>query len=265
MTIFDTPLSSNTETGIDPAARSERTPPRRVGILGGMGPAATVDLMQKILEATPAKRDEDHVPLIVWNVPQVPARPAAMRGEGPSPLPAMLEGARFLQSAGATAIAIACNTAHHWAAELAGSLSVPLLHIAQAAVEELAARAPQARTVALLGTRATLQAGIYDARLAARGIRVVVPDEATQAAIDRAIAGVKSADLPAARAELAPAARMMLDRGADVLLLACTELPLVRLAPEIEARVVDATAALARAIVRHALASPCGATTRQVS
>ncbi|HSJ97594.1 MAG TPA: aspartate/glutamate racemase family protein, partial [Myxococcota bacterium] len=83
-------------------APPKNPPPRRVGILGGMGPAATVDLMAKVLEATPATRDQDHVPLVVWSVPQVPARIPALRGEGPSPLPAMLEGARWLERAGAS-------------------------------------------------------------------------------------------------------------------------------------------------------------------
>jgi aspartate racemase len=239
--------------------------PRRVGIIGGMGPAATVDLMAKVLREAQARRDEDHVPLIVWNVPQVPSRPAAVRGEGPSPLPALLEAARFLESAGATALAIACNTAHHWAPELREAVSIPLLHIADATLEELAHRRPGMRSVALLGTRATLDLGIYSGPLHARGIAVRVPEEELQAAIDRAIAAVKAGDLDSACGEFVPVARTMLDRGAEAVVIGCTELPLIACPPELEARMVDPTLALARAIVRHARAAPCERLPRDVS
>jgi aspartate racemase len=227
--------------------------PRRVGILGGMGPAATLDLMAKVLEETPAARDEDHVPLVVWNVPQVPPRVAAMRGAGPSPLPAMLEGARFLERAGATALAVACNTAHHWARELAAGISIPLLHIADAAVHELAARADCPRRVALAGTRATIESGFFAERLDAAGIAHAAPSEPQQAAIDRAIAHVKRGALAEARTEFEPAARALLEGGAQAIVLACTELPLVPCEAALRARCVDPTRALAREIVRHAL------------
>lgn len=247
------------------ASPSRIVVPRRVGILGGMGPAATLDLMAKVLAATPAQRDEDHVPLVVWSVPQVPPRMAAMRGESPSPLPAMLEGARFLELAGATALAVACNTAHHWAKELAAGVSIPLLHIADAAVGELARRHPPARRVALLGTRGTLRSGFYRERLRAHGIECLEADESGQEAIDRAIAAVKSGRRADACSEFDPVARRMLDAGADALLLACTELPLVPCDEVLERRCVDPTLALARAIVRHALESPCEAPAPQVS
>lgn len=222
-----------------------------------MGPAATVDLMAKILAATPARGDEEHVPLIVWNVPQVPPRPAAVRGEGPSPLPAMLEGARFLQGAGATALAIACNTAHHWADALQLAVKIPLLHIADAAVGELVARKPPPSTVAVMGTRATLAAGIYQDRMAMHGISSLEPDEAMQAAVDRAIEHVKAGELDLACTEFVPAARAMLDRGADAVLLACTELPLVPCPQELRPKLLDPTMALARAIVAHSRGAPC--------
>jgi aspartate racemase len=237
---------------------------RRVGILGGMGPAATVDLMAKVLRETPATRDEDHVPLIVWSVPQVPSRPAAIRGDGPSPLPALIEGARFLEAAGATALAIACNTAHHWAVELCRATSLPLLHIADAALAELE-RGEPVRTVALLGTRATLQLRIYTAPLEERGIALLVPEEALQQSLDRAIAAVKAGDHERARTAFVPVAQAMLDRGAEAILLGCTELPLIACPPEVAARVIDPTLALARAIVRHARAAPCGSPTADVS
>ena len=116
------------------------SPLRRIGILGGMGPAATVDLMQKIIDLTPAQCDQEHVPLVVWNVPQIPSRLAAIHESGESPVDAMCEGARWLAQAGAEAIAIACNTAHHWAEDVARASGRPVLHIADSAIHALKSR-----------------------------------------------------------------------------------------------------------------------------
>jgi len=233
---------------------AHRTAPRRVGILGGMGPAATVDLMKKILEATPAMRDQDHVPLIVWNVPQIPERLAALRGEGPSPLPAMIDGARNLETAGATALAIACNTAHHWAEELSAAVRVPILHIAEVAVAALSVRKPRPRSVGLLATHGTLASGFYQRGLERHDLRWILPRPAEQAGgVDSAIAFAKSGRYEEARAAFLRVARALLSRGADVLLLGCTELPLLSPGTDVEAQCLDPNSALARAIVRHSL------------
>src|SRR4051812_14632246 len=102
---------------------------RVLGVLGGMGPLATVDFLKKLIEETPATRDQDHVPVVVYSVPQIPDRPGAILEATESPLPAMLEGVRVLKGAGAAALAIACNTAHYWYDELSAE-GVPVVHIA---------------------------------------------------------------------------------------------------------------------------------------
>ncbi|QJR11571.1 Aspartate racemase [Usitatibacter rugosus] len=228
--------------------------PRRIGILGGMGPAATVDLLQKIIDATPAARDQDHVPTVVWNVPQIPERLAAMRGEGPSPLPGMIEGARALESVGCEALAVACNTAHHWADELRAAVRIPLLHIAEVAVEALAHRTPRPDTVGLLATRGTLQSGFYQRALEAQGFRVQCPDDREQAEIDAAIRQVKVNRASEGRPIFEGVAQAMLDRGCGVLVLACTELPLLLPGGTMAGHCIDTNETLARAIVKQAFA-----------
>lgn len=231
--------------------------PRRIGILGGMGPAATVDLLHKVIEATPATRDQDHVPVVAWNVPQIPERLAAMRGEGPSPLPAMIEGARALESVGCEALAIACNTAHHWADELRSAVRIPLLHIAEVAVDTLATRVPKPTRVGLLATRGTIQSGFYQRALDARGFAWALPGEDDQAhGVDAAIAQVKVGRIDAGRAIFEGVARRMLDGGCDALILGCTELPLLLPGCSVGARCIDPNDTLARAIVRHSFARP---------
>jgi len=228
--------------------------PRRIGILGGMGPAAAIDLQAKILAATPATTDSGHLPIVVWNVPQVPDRVAAVLGTGPSPVAAMAAGVRALEAAGCEAFAVACNTAHYWAEELAGAARIPLLHIADAAVEAIATRPVPPMRIGLLATRGTLAAAFYGERLAQRGFEWIAPSEDEQARfVDRAIERVKAGDVAGARAPFEDAAAALAGRGADLILMACTELPLAAQGARSPVPLLDAGQALAEAIVAWSL------------
>lgn len=230
--------------------------PRLIGILGGMGPAATLDLQQKILQATVAERDQDHVPTLVWNVPQLPDRLAAIFDDGPSPLPDLIHAARAMEAAGATAIAMPCNTAHYWAEALQDALDIPLLHIADAV---LAALPPGSRRIGLLSTPATAKAGFYQARFSTRSIDTLLPTPDESDRLMQAIRAVKAGQPNAGREPFLQVAEGLLARGADAVLLACTELPLLSPGTAIEAQCLDPTAALARACIHHAFtAHPTG-------
>lgn len=233
---------------------TQRHPMKSVlGVLGGMGPLATVDFLRKLIEETPAAEDEDHIPVIAWSVPQIPSRPAAIVGDGESPLPAMLAGVETLRNAGAVAIAIPCNTAHYWYAELERDGGLPIVHIADAALEELAARRISGKAIGLIATRGTLAAKFFQERLEARGLVPVINDESD---IDRyvlpAIVHVKRNELDPAAALLEVAVQKLVDGGAAGIILACTETPVVldRLPAALSARCVDATRALAKACVK---------------
>jgi aspartate racemase len=226
----------------------------KLGVLGGMGPLATADFMAKLVAATPAQRDEDHLPVVIWSVPQIPPRIEAIRGAGASPLPAMLEGLRGLRGCGATLAAIACNTAHYWYDALRGGAGMPIVHIAEAASAALATGAPQASRIALLATRGTHDAGFYAPRLSARGLQPLAFDETLQAQwIDPAIAAVKANRLPEAATLLARAIERTQAQGAQAVLLACTELPVAftAIGHALPLPVIDATEALAQACVRE--------------
>ena len=228
----------------------------RIGVLGGMGPAATIDFMTKVRAATPALRDQDHVPLIVHCVPQVPDRSSAILGSTDGPLPHLLDGVRLLQDAGVHAIAIACNTAHHWHAQLQAQARLPILHIADAVRTLIAQRKQPGLRVALMGTQGTRQSRLYDRMLWAGSGELQFPDAQAQAAVDRAIACVKSGDLAQAREAGAQAARLLLSSpNVDLLLLACTELPIAMQDSVYADRCIDATEALARACVKFSMSS----------
>lgn len=227
--------------------------PRLVGVLGGMGPLATVDFMRKVIAATGAERDQDHVPLIVHQVPQIPERVPALLAGRDDPLPAMLAGLARLEQAGAQAIAIPCHTAHYWYDKLAAACSVPILHFADAIREHLSTLTPPPRRLALLATHGTLHAGIYQRALAASGRTLLVPDAAAMSAIVAAIAAVKRNDLMTAGRHATAAGEGLLEAGADHLLLACTELPLAFETSPLKHRSIDATACLAAACVAFSL------------
>ena len=222
-----------------------------LGVLGGMGPLATVDFLQKLIEETPASRDQDHIPVITYSVPQIPDRPLAITGNGESPLPHMLEGVRTLKRAGATAVAIACNTAHYWYDELVAEGGMPMLHIADAACVDLAG----VQRIGLLATQGTIAAGFYQARLAARGVECLLSSEDEQRTLVLpAIECVKRNDLAQAHALATRAARCLMTqgpRGAQRIIMGCTEIPLALdyQPSDVAEHCIDATRALARACV----------------
>lgn len=230
-------------------------PLRTIGILGGMGPAATVDLMQKVIDATPAKRDQEHVPMIVWNIPQIPDRnvyiAASEQGKSdlyPSPCPAMCAGAKALAAAGAEAIVIACNTAHHWADQVAVAANIPVIHIADAALTQL--QRANLDNAMLLATNGTHQLGLYEKRAAKFGVTLYRPDDSSQARIMAVIALVKAGRMAEARDEMLMTLDGLTASGAKIFLLGCTELPMVVRGTQFEANSIDATMALANEIIR---------------
>jgi aspartate racemase len=223
-----------------------------VGVLGGMGPLATIDFMRKVLEATPAARDQDHVPMIVSCLPQIPDRTAAFRGAGDSPLDAIVNCGRRLESAGANLIVMPCNTAHLWFDEVKAQLQLPMLHLVDAALQEaLAVAGPEVR-LGLLATDATIASGLYINRrpVGAPPVRWLLPTAGEMLEqVMPGIEAVKGGQLDVGRARLTEADLALRKRGADVLVLGCTEIPLVLDAEICGLPVVDATAALARLVV----------------
>jgi aspartate racemase len=227
-----------------------------LGVLGGMGPAATADFLAKLVALTPAGRDQEHIPVLVSCRPRIPDRSTAILGGGPSPLPALLERLDQLVAWGAEAVAIPCNSSHHWYERLQADCPVPILHIADAALAALSGPAPGAGPVAVLATRGTLRSGFYQRKLALAGHARLRPDEALQVQVDAVIAAVKAADPARAGAGLARVWEGLALAGAGAALLACTELPLAAAhLPAPPYPVVDTTLELARAAVSYALAA----------
>ncbi len=221
-----------------------------IGILGGMGPLATVDFVTKIINQTPAERDQDHLPLLVHSVPQIPDRTACLMDSQASPLIALQQGLNTLVAAGVGCIAIPCNTAHYWYDALAAVSPVPILHIAQACAESL--RAEGVTSVALLATDGTLKAGFYPRELAAMGIELTIPDAGLQQQVMNGIYRVKSGAVEEGGKILQHCMERMLEAGVERVILGCTEIPfaLDQINSPQRALGMDATKALAGACVQ---------------
>lgn len=226
---------------------------RALGILGGMGPLATVDFMAKVIEATPAERDQDHIPLLVHAVPQVPDRAAAILNGTDEPLEWLVRGAGMLRLSGAGAIAIPCNTAHYWYDQLAASIDIPVLHIVDAAADALRAQGITDGRLGLMGTVGTVAAGIYQKRFEKLGYDCLAPDEAAQAKyVTAGINEIKAGRLDAGRELLETVAKGLAERDCRAIVLGCTEIPIVltrEMSPGGGIGYLDATDALARASV----------------
>ncbi len=223
-----------------------------IGVIGGMGPLATVDFIEKVIDEANAVREEDHVPLLVNSDPRIPSRPAAILDGGASPLPALLCIRDRLLHAGVAALVMPCNTAHHWHGALTLDCPVPFISIVDAGCDEVRRVAATGAAIAVLSTRATQAARLFDAPLAASGFRrVELPDAEIDRLVLPAIAAVKSGRIEAAAALLDEALELLSQQGVSHVLLACTELPIAlrhsRCA--LAARCIDATRVLARATV----------------
>ncbi len=226
-------------------AASEKT----VGILGGMGPEATVDLMQRIIANTPALDDAGHIRCIVDNNPKIPSRVRAILGEGgENPGPCMAEMARGLQSCGADFIVIPCNTAHEYYNYVAEAVSIPVVHLVDLVVDQVISMAPEMTAVGILGSNTIVKTQIYTIAFAARGLEAIYPGQKVQEELFQIICRVKRGETGEdIRRELREIGRHLAGKGVAAAVVGCTELGII--ADNMPIRVIDAADILAREVV----------------
>lgn len=226
-----------------------------LGILGGMGPLATVDFLGKLTRLTPAKCDQEHLPWITFSQPGIPDRSTAIQSGGDAPAPYLTKGVAWLAAQGAKLIAIPCNTSHYWYEQMQRASSTPILHIADATIEEMQLHPEPAGSIAVLATRGTMQAGIYHNRLQVRGFDVATIREDEQLAVDQIIGDVKAGEVGAARDAMRALLLSLAGRGVQTAILGCTELPIAHTVRANDAssgvHAIDTSLALAHASLRR--------------
>ena len=199
-----------------------------LGILGGVGPLATACFMQLLIRKTPAHCDQDHMPMIVFNDPQIPDRTAHILDRtAPDPTPELVKCARWLEGAGADYLAIACNTAHYFYEAIEGAVGIPVLNIMSETSRRIASLAGTSACVGLLATEGTVGSGVFQDYLEEMGLSCIAPDTETQARVSSLIYDCVKANQPYDPAELIRLAKILRAQGADVVVVGCTELSVI--------------------------------------
>ena len=224
-----------------------------VGIIGGMGPEATVDLMNRIIKGTSASDDADHIRMIVDNNPKVPSRiKALLEGGGEDPAPCLQEMARKLHAWGADFLVIPCNTAHYYHTKVQEVVPVPVLNMIRLTCEEVFHLEPDLKTIGLLASTAVLNIGLYKKEFQSFGVNVLNPAEEIQCLVMDIIRKIKTSNYGAEVVETFQlAVNHLLDSGAQGLLIACTELSMFTSAIQSEKPVFDSAQVLAESIIKE--------------
>jgi aspartate racemase len=233
---------------------------KTIGILGGMGPEATVDCYARIIKNTPAKTDQQHLRVIIDSNPKVPDRTAAITGKGPSPVPILVDGCRTLQAAGADFIIIPCVSAHFYLTEMRQQIKLPILSIYDAVADAISDGHADIQTLGLMGTTGTISGGQFQKRLAAAHIQTIVPDDIQQTRVMAAIYDIKNSAPIRSRkqitADLVTAAQSLISDGAQAIVAGCTEIPLALEQQHLSAPYFNTLTILARAAIAEAGLAP---------
>ncbi len=233
---------------------------KTIGILGGMGPEATLDLFGKIIANTPAARDQEHLRVVIDSNPKVPDRTAAILAGGESPVPAMKAGIAALKRAGADFVVIPCVSAHFFIGELQLEAGLPILSMFDVTADHIRRHHPHVRAVGMLATTGTLKGGRFRETLEQFGLAILAPEGPDQERVMTAIYEIKGApggrERTAIGAEIRDIAGRLIQRGAQGVVAGCTEIPLVLKPGALDVPVFDTLLLLARAAIAAAGRTP---------
>lgn len=228
-----------------------------IGILGGMGPEATLYLFQKIIKNTGATKDQDHFRVLIDNNTKIPDRTPGILGQGETPLPMMIVTAKNLEKAGADFITIPCVSAHYFIEELRKEVAIPVISIIDEVAGEIQRRLPEIKRIGLIATTGIVRAGLFQDRLTKMGVEVLVPpEEAQENLVMSAIygeSGIKAGFISSENKDkILKASNEMIERGAEGIIGGCTEVPLVVQQKDTEVPFFDSLDILALAAIRMA-------------
>jgi len=204
---------------------------KTIGILGGMGPEATAHFFSLIIKHTAAAKDQDHVPVLIYNLPQIPERTPAILGQGPSPLPLLRKGVRTLAQAGADFIVVPCISAHAFLPDIRRASPVPILSLLDEALAGAKKKNRRLKRAGLLASTGTVRSGLFAKTFAKAGIEIITPTNKEQAKVMEAVFGKRGVKAGFTegwpRKLVLEIARRLIKRGAEAIIAGCTEIPLV--------------------------------------
>ncbi len=228
-----------------------------IGILGGMGPEATIDLFTKIVKGTRVEKDQDHLRILIDNNPKVPDRTLAIQKKGPSPLPQLIRSAKILENAGADFIVIPCVTAHYYYESLKKKVKIPTLNLVEITVQYIKSRLKRISKVGLLATTGTIQAQLFQTSFSHTGLQLIIPTlEVQKKWVMEAIYGRRGIKTigPSENSKrlILNASEKLIHQGAQAIIAGCTEVPLVLKEGDLSVPVIDPISILAGAAIEKA-------------
>lgn len=199
-----------------------------LGVLGGVGPLATVYFMDLLIRLTQAQSDQEHIPVLCFNHSTIPDRTAyILDHSAPNPLPVMCEDAKILERAGASCIAIPCNTAHYFYEELQRQVRIPILNIIEETVSYVKENTPNVKKIGVLATQGTFAAGSYQKVCEAQGLSFAAPGKEDAASLMKIIYQQVKAGKKVDFEEFSRILGVMKHDGCDAIILGCTELSII--------------------------------------
>ncbi|MCK4247574.1 MAG: aspartate/glutamate racemase family protein [Methanomicrobia archaeon] len=225
---------------------------KTLGIIGGMGPEATIYFFKKITKATCVEKDQDHIHIIIDSNPQIPDRTKHILGEGPSPLPKLLESLRLLESFGADLIVIPCNTAHYFIDDLRKEAKIEIISILETTRAHIKEKYPEVKNIGLLASSGTVESKIYQKIFEDTQYTILTPEKEEQKKLMENIYNeIKKGKIKEARSFLRDLCGRMSNRGSEMVIAGCTEIPLALESVRLDVPLIDPMEITAKHIVRR--------------
>ena len=216
------------------------------GVLGGMGPIATVDFMSRVITLNPISNEEDHIHLIVDQNPHIPNRQIKSISQKELISSLLIESAQKLESIGANFIIMPCNTAHIFADDIKKVIGVPFISIVEETVGEILKLYPKHKQIGLMATSACIESEIYQKALTNKDKLAVCPDQKFQEQCMQTIFAIKDGEeINPMRNRMIEVAEHIIDKGAETIIAGCTEIPLIINSSDIEVPLISSTEILA--------------------
>ena len=217
-----------------------------------MGPAASAEFVTRLIKQTPATHDQQHIPFVLWNEPRIPDRSTSMQAGDNAPLLWLLQGIQALKTVGCDHVVIPCNSAHFWYDDMA-KMGVPITHIVDSIADQLRALDIKNTTIGIMGTQGTIEHGLYQSRLEQQGWHCIVPDRAEMDFfVQPAIDFIKAGKIGESQVLLMQVIHSLINRGAQAVVLGCTELPLsIGITSEQGVPIVNSIDSLVQAVVHQ--------------
>lgn len=224
-----------------------------IGILGGMGPEATIDLYNKIIKLTAANKDQEHLRIIIDNNPKIPDRSMAILKGQTSPLNALQETALNLEKAGADFIIMPCNTAHYYISSLKSIVNIPVLNMIEETAKEINSIKPKIKKVGLLATDGTIKTKLYFQALEKYSIKVILPEKEEQKLVMLSVYNMKAGKLTKKnKKSIVKIVHNLILQEAEAIIAGCTEIPIILEKEKLFVPMIDPTLILAKASILYA-------------